>query len=274
MNGHGPRRWSRPQLPLKNWGLPQQQGGAPISLDYPEHLLACLHSVGSTTYRREDHSGRNRPASPIGRSLVTKLTEELRQQTDSASVSRGSSHARATKVRPPVVPDAKPTVGQSLHLQLIAIEQYLQHLFAATDPTDSRTVPVAQLSRLLELSDFHVPPAITPKLIAAARTNHDGLVEYTEFIPVAMGILRNELMGASSNRPSPNTAIDALEEASFWCQTPQPTRIVTLGRTDIGLGQLHPIHQSRPPSQLRINRQTVQSAASRRHGCKSAWSIF
>jgi Ca2+-binding EF-hand superfamily protein len=49
------------------------------------------------------------------------------------------------------------------------------------------------MKRLLKLSGFNLSPAEVNKLVAMADTNHDGVIEYEEFIPVALGLLQAEM---------------------------------------------------------------------------------
>ena len=48
-----------------------------------------------------------------------------------------------------------------------------------------------RFTRLLELSGFNFPPrpATNRELLNTAHMNHDGVIEYDEFVPVATEIL-------------------------------------------------------------------------------------
>jgi len=47
-----------------------------------------------------------------------------------------------------------------------------------------------ELKRLLEMSGFNLSATNIAKLMHAADVNHDGVIEYDEFIPVALAMLK------------------------------------------------------------------------------------
>jgi len=70
------------------------------------------------------------------------------------------------------------------------LERYLKKLFTIADTNGDGVLQPEEMSRLLELSGFNFDKSHVSELVAAADTNQNGVIEYDEFIPVAMDILR------------------------------------------------------------------------------------
>lgn len=70
-----PRR-VRPEMPqLKRWNTAEEFGGPPLPANYPQEFVPFLHAVGSPEYKVEEHTGRNRPGSPMGLRVRQMLKE-------------------------------------------------------------------------------------------------------------------------------------------------------------------------------------------------------
>merc|ERR1712188_281703 len=58
---------------------------------------------------------------------------------------------------------------------------------------------MGEFKRLLELSGFNFSADTVAKLMDAADVNHDGVIEYEEFIPVMRAILNEKKAAAMPN---------------------------------------------------------------------------
>merc|ERR1711871_910604 len=70
------------------------------------------------------------------------------------------------------------------------LERYLQKLFAVGDVNGDGVLQPEEMSRLLDLSGFNLSPSQVAAIVDAADVNHDGVIEYDEFVPVAIGMLQ------------------------------------------------------------------------------------
>jgi len=70
------------------------------------------------------------------------------------------------------------------------LERYLKKLFTIADTNGDGVLQPEEMSRLLELSGFNFDKSQVSELVAAADANQNGVIEYDEFIPVAMKILQ------------------------------------------------------------------------------------
>jgi len=72
------------------------------------------------------------------------------------------------------------------------MERYLKKLFAVADVNGDGVLSPAELKRLLSLSGFNFSKSQIDEVMAAADTNRNGVIEYEEFIPIAMDMLMIE----------------------------------------------------------------------------------
>jgi len=71
------------------------------------------------------------------------------------------------------------------------LERYLKKLFAIADVNGDGVLQPAEFTRLLTLSGFNLSGPQVAELVQKADVNRNGVIEYDEFIPVAMDILRS-----------------------------------------------------------------------------------
>jgi Ca2+-binding EF-hand superfamily protein len=71
------------------------------------------------------------------------------------------------------------------------LENYLGKLFAVGDTNGDGVLQPSELARLLELSGFNFSPAEVKAVVSAADTNRDGVIDYEEFVPLAIEILNS-----------------------------------------------------------------------------------
>lgn len=69
------------------------------------------------------------------------------------------------------------------------LEEYLTKLFHIADANHDGVLQRDELETLLRMSGFELDPKTINNLMAAADVNQDGVIDYQEFIQVAIGIL-------------------------------------------------------------------------------------
>jgi Ca2+-binding EF-hand superfamily protein len=70
------------------------------------------------------------------------------------------------------------------------LQRYLLKLFRVADTNGDGVLQPSELKRLLQLSGFNISNETVNEIVAEADTNHNGVIEYEEFVPVAMSILK------------------------------------------------------------------------------------
>jgi len=262
---------ARPHMPkLKNWSTASHHGGPSFVLDYPDQLLHCLDSVGSPEYRREDNAGSLRPPSPIRKFIpsAVPLLDGGPQCMTLRPHSQKTAAARTPLTKDSgASPDAEPGVAasHSLQQQLSLIEQHLRRNFQRGAHSSRYPIDSAHFCAVLKLISSHVPPSTVPKLIAAAKANPNGPVE---FIPLAMAIIRTDLThGAALDDKKA-----AWGQASIWCEKPPLVRTLLVPRPHIELQRLQNMNPPPGPSRRQNNRRFVQSLVNTK--IHSRWSVF
>jgi len=72
------------------------------------------------------------------------------------------------------------------------LERYFKKLFSIADVNGDGVLQPAEFSKLLSLSGFNFSKTQIAEFVAQADTNRNGVIEYEEFIPVAMSLLMGQ----------------------------------------------------------------------------------
>jgi len=90
------------------------------------------------------------------------------------------------------------------------LQKYFRDLFAVADTNGDGVLQPSEFKRLLEMSGFNFSPQTVAKLMNAADVNHDGVIDYKEFLAVAMEMRRSYLASKSGAQPpAPRPALNA-----------------------------------------------------------------
>merc|ERR1712195_236796 len=71
------------------------------------------------------------------------------------------------------------------------LRSYLQRLFKIGDKNGDGVLQPAEFEALLQRSGFKFDTATVRQIMATADTNHDGLIDYEEFVPAIMSLLKS-----------------------------------------------------------------------------------
>jgi len=82
------------------------------------------------------------------------------------------------------------------------LERYLAKLFSVADTNGDGVLQPTELSRLLELSGFNLTPQQVAEVIDNADVNHDGVISYEEFVPIAAEILQARAQAGAPAMPN------------------------------------------------------------------------
>jgi len=91
------------------------------------------------------------------------------------------------------------------------LEDYLSKMFSIADANGDGVLQPDELRRMLRLCNFALSEQEITEFVNAADTNHDGLVDYDEFVPVATKMLHHGsfVQQASSFTEASHSAIPA-----------------------------------------------------------------
>ena len=70
------------------------------------------------------------------------------------------------------------------------LEEYFSKLFSLADGNGDGVLQPNELANLLQLCGFDLSEAEIAEFVNAADTNHGGVIEYSEFVPVATKMLQ------------------------------------------------------------------------------------
>ena len=70
------------------------------------------------------------------------------------------------------------------------LDQYFKGLFAIADANGDGVLQPDELKKLLQLCGFALSAEEIAQFVSEADTNHDGVIEYSEFVPVATKMLQ------------------------------------------------------------------------------------
>ena len=70
------------------------------------------------------------------------------------------------------------------------LEQYFKGLFSIVDANSDGVLQPDELKKLLQLCGFALSAKEIAQFVSEADTNHDGVIEYSEFVPVATKMLQ------------------------------------------------------------------------------------
>ena len=73
------------------------------------------------------------------------------------------------------------------------LQRYFEKLFAEADVNGDGVLRPAEFNRALALSTFNFHKDTMNKLLNAANVNEDGVIEYDDFVPVAVEILKSKV---------------------------------------------------------------------------------
>jgi Ca2+-binding EF-hand superfamily protein len=91
------------------------------------------------------------------------------------------------------MPDFKDVPAQQLEL-------YMQRLFKIGDKDGNGVLDAQEFRELLRKSGFGLDRDTIDKIMVAADTNHDGVIQYEEFVPAVRAMINN--IGGLANMPS------------------------------------------------------------------------
>jgi Ca2+-binding EF-hand superfamily protein len=95
------------------------------------------------------------------------------------------------------------------------LKRYLKKLFAVGDVNGDGVLQPEEMSRLLELSGFNLAPSQVAAIVDEADVNKDGVIEYDEFVPVAIGILQARSRTGAPTMPKIDDVPPAMLERYF-----------------------------------------------------------
>ena len=82
------------------------------------------------------------------------------------------------------------------------LEEYFSKLFSLVDENGDGVLQPNELTNLLQLCGFDLSGAEIAEFVNAADTNHDGVIEYSEFVPVATKMLQSPAAKQSTTASS------------------------------------------------------------------------
>jgi len=88
--------------------------------------------------------------------------------------------------------EAMPSVGD---VPPDMLESYLSEMFKIADTDGNGVLDPQEFESMLEMSGFDFDEIVVKQLMEAADVNKDGVIEYSEFLPIGM-----QLLGASSSQ--------------------------------------------------------------------------
>jgi len=89
------------------------------------------------------------------------------------------------------------------------LESYLQRLFKIGDRNGDGVLSPSEFESLLRKSGFKFDDATIHRIMNVVDTNHDGVIQYDEFVPAIMALLRSKAE-APSSMPSSMPAISSV----------------------------------------------------------------
>ena len=72
------------------------------------------------------------------------------------------------------------------------LESYFENLFSISDTNGDGVLQPGEVATLLELCGFNLSTEEIAQFVSAADTNHNGVIEYSEFVPVASKMLQSQ----------------------------------------------------------------------------------
>eukprot|EP00656_Telonema_subtile_P053822 TRINITY_DN786_c0_g1_i11.p1 TRINITY_DN786_c0_g1~~TRINITY_DN786_c0_g1_i11.p1 ORF type:complete len:202 (+),score=74.82 TRINITY_DN786_c0_g1_i11:1-606(+) len=85
------------------------------------------------------------------------------------------------------------------------LESYLQRLFQIGDRNGDGVLSPAEFESLLRKSGFKFDDATIRRIMNAVDTNHDGVIQYEEFVPAILALVRHK-SSAPAAAPAPTAA--------------------------------------------------------------------
>jgi calmodulin len=83
---------------------------------------------------------------------------------------------------------ATPQLDISSHSRAV-VETYFQRLFSLADDDKSGVLEKAEVQELLLMSGFNLDSGLVQRAVDAADLNADGVIDYSEFVPMMMNLL-------------------------------------------------------------------------------------
>ena len=150
------------------------------------------------------------------------------------------------------------------------LEQYFSKLFSIADANGDGVLQPDELTQLLGLCGFNLSAEEIAQFVSEADTNHDGVIEYSEFVPVATKMLQatavqrsggamiqQDITEISMQRASKIEELEAIV-------ADRDRRIRSL---EVALEQACPLDQHTPG----VQRQRVGTAGQSRDGSSVEW---
>jgi len=72
------------------------------------------------------------------------------------------------------------------------LENYLTQLFQIADANDDGVLDPDEFEDLMSMSGFNFSPSTVKKMMDSADVNHDGVIEWKEFLPLALELSRTQ----------------------------------------------------------------------------------
>merc|ERR1711907_532200 len=103
----------------------------------------------------------------------------------------------------PAPASAMPSVNDVAPAEL---QSYLQRLFKIGDRDGNGVLDPAEFESLLRKSGFKFDNATIKRIMDVVDTNHDGVIEYDEFVPAILSLLKYRRGQGSAPAPAPAPA--------------------------------------------------------------------
>jgi len=100
-----------------------------------------------------------------------------------------NSPAKTTQAPKPLAAPVERPKLQIHEYDYDTMEEYFQRLFKMGDADGNGVLDPAEVSVLLQLTGFNFDMADMTELISEADVNHDGVIEYSEFVPMMLKCL-------------------------------------------------------------------------------------
>jgi len=94
------------------------------------------------------------------------------------------------------------------------LETYLKDLFQIADSNGDGALDTAEVSRLLSLSGLKISKSQLTNIMIAADSNMDGVIQFEEFVPMAIDLLRPRL--------SLHQTLEVMRQVWYWFDMPLP----------------------------------------------------
>ena len=109
------------------------------------------------------------------------------------------------------------------------LDSYFEGLFSLSDVNGDGVLQPDELTALLEMCGFELSAEEIAQFVSAADTNHDGVIEYEEFLPVASKMLQSQ----KGREVSATAAVAKAAEIGAVCEQQYVSKAIHAGVADI-----------------------------------------